>query len=270
MDRIKYAIGSVLAKTLPNKANHIRNDFTIPNYFFNSGHIVDKFIRFYVGHEALKEEIQKPGNLESIHKNYWSNTDFYFPNFRRTDTIYINLYKNIVEETEKILIDRNIESICEFGTGDGSWLNYLHQEWPFIKKLIGIDISENQINKNKADYQGLEFYASDLVAWAKKNPTPNTLYHTNSGVLEYLSEGSVSQLFQSLKEKARNSVILLIEPIHGDFDLEKDEHSKIIGFEHSYTHNYPKLLQNAGIELLKSGEIEAQSPRMFYFLAYIK
>ena len=92
MDKIKYMMGLILAKLFPKKADELHNTFTIPDYWINhqSGHYVDRFIRFYLGYKAKKQERKNPGELEAIHKNFWEKVDTYFSIYEsRTETSYL-------------------------------------------------------------------------------------------------------------------------------------------------------------------------------------
>jgi hypothetical protein len=272
VDNIKYAMGWVLATFLPQKAEAVRNGFTIPDDWDSpqSSRFTDRLIRFYIGAQAKAAEQSSPGQLEKIHQIFWSQTATYFTDMGdRTENIYIPLYKDIVQRINPFLVDHKIQTVCEFGTGDGQWLNYLSQQWGMVQRFIGVDLSANQVAINQQRYPHLEFVTSDLVSWTEANAAPSTLYHTNSGVLEYLSEASVKHLIRILKDRAKNSILFLIEPIYGDYDLDQDTTSKIIGHEHSYTHNYVYLLEATGIEVISYEERESVGCRMLIVTAYI-
>jgi Methyltransferase domain len=272
LDKVKYGLGWILATLLPQKAEAVRNGFTIPQDWDSSrsSPITDRLIRFYIGAQAKATEQNSPGQLEKIHQNFWSQTATYFTDMGdRTENIYIPLYKDIVQRNTPFLVDHKIQTVCEFGTGDGQWLNYLSQQWGMVQRFIGIDLSANQVAINQQRYPHLEFVTSDLVSWTAANAAPNRLYHTNSGVLEYLSEDSVKHLLSILKDRAKNSILFLIEPIYGDYDIHRETTSKIIGYEHSYTHNYVHLLEAANIKVISHEEREAVGCRMLIVLAYI-
>jgi hypothetical protein len=272
MDGVKYLVGSVLAKLFPKKVDEIRNNFTIPNYFWDhlNAPIVDRLIRFYFAYKTKKQECKTSGELETIHRNFWSKADIYYSNTKnRTETVHIPAYKDIVQGLTPLLADKNIQTVCEFGAGDGKWLNYLSQQWTDVKEFIGIDISEHQIEENNRTYRQHTFIRSDLIEWAETNATHNTLYHTCGGVLEYLSEDSVKRLIKTLVNQAKGSMIFFIEPLYGNYDINKDLNSEIIGQEYSYTHNYVHLLKTAGIKIINHEEREAMGGRMLIVLAYI-
>lgn len=146
----------------------------------------------------------------------------------------------------------------------------MSQQWTGIKKFIGIDISEKQIEKNSKLYPHLTFKNSDLIEYAKLNAAQNTLYHTCGGVLEYVSENSLKSFFKILKDQAKGSMIFLIEPLYGEYDLSKEISSKINGFEYSYTHNYVHWLKTEGITIIRQEKRNSGGNRMLVVVAYIE
>ena len=64
--------------------------------------------------------------------------------------------------------------------------------------------------------------------------------------------------------------MLFFEPLYGSYDIRKDTASKTIGYEHSYTHNYVYLLENAGIQVLRNEERQVMGYRMLILLAHNK
>jgi hypothetical protein len=271
MNTIKYFLGWALSVIFSVRAATIYDNFTIPNsgLGYGSSHLIDKLIRFNLSQRARQEEGKAPGKLEEIHRNFWAKADAYFEETDdRTEEVFIPTNADVVHDLIPLLAEKQIETVCEFGTGDGKWLDYLSQEWTAVSHFIGIDISAYQIEINKQQYPRLKFYQADLVDWAKKHAVPNTLYHTNGGVLEYLSEESVRYLFDIVKKQAAGSLVFLNEPLHGDFDIETDKVSKVIGYEHSYTHNHIHLLQAAGAQILRHEERSVMNYRWLLVVAY--
>jgi hypothetical protein len=267
---IKYTAGMVCAKLLPRKADYIRSAFTIPEYWNPSlaERATHRLIRFYMGCQAQVQERNNPGRLETLHKSFWCEVEQYFlVANNRVEDVYIPAYQDILQNLTPLLIDKNIETICEFGSGDGKWLNYLSQQWPFIQQFTGVDLSKSQVEMNTQIYPHLTFIRADLVVWSQANITSNTLYHTNGGVLEYVCEDSVRELIKNLKDQAKNSMVLLIEPLHGDYDLNQDRRSQIIGYEYSYTHNYVYLLETTGFKVIHYEERQVMNHRMLIVLA---
>ena len=215
----------------------------------------DNLIHYYLVESRIEKEATQEGELENAHKNYWANSEDYFDQFAHLiEESYIPAYQDVVTDLIPLLKEKNIERVNEFGTGDGQWLNYLTQQWPFISRYTGIDISSHQIKKNQKIFPNITFEAADLVDWAQSNVTPHALYHTNGGVLEYLSEASVRKLLTLIKEKAPSSVLFFNEPIYEDYDYKVDTDSRIVGSEFTYNHNYVHLFKELGIEMVRCEE----------------
>lgn len=268
MTTIKYLLGWVLAVMLPAKTTLLYNSFTIPQGWDDSKS-VDKLIRFYLSCRAKQEEREVPGKLEEIHRNFWAKTDGYFEETdNRAEEVYIPTYEDIVQDMIPLLAEKQIDTVCELGTGDGKWLDYLAREWTAVTQFTGIDIAAHQIDINKRQFPHLTFYHADLVTWLEENAAGHTLYHTNGGVLEYLSEESVRHLFDIIKTKAKGSLVLFNEPLYGDFDIKTDKASKVLGYEYSYSHNYVYLLQAAGAQIFRCEERAVMDYRMLLVLAY--
>lgn len=268
MDTIKYFLGWGLSLIFPAQKARLYENFTIPLDGSDS-RFSDKLIRFYLRQRAKQEEQTDPGQLEAIHRNFWAKTDAYFDvTDNRAEDVFIPTYADVVQSLIPVLAEKQIDTVCEFGTGDGKWLNYLSQQWTAVSHFIGIDISANQIERNRQQYPQLTFYHADLVAWAEQNAAPRTLYLTNGGVLEYLSEESVRRLLAIIRSQASGSLVLLNEPLYGDFDIETDKSSQVLGQEYSYSHNYVHLLRTAGAQILRYEERSVMDYRLLLVLAY--
>ena len=248
------------------------NQFTIPEYIWQDDrhhHIVDRLIRYYLGNRAKLQEKENPGVLESIHKKFWRSQRTYFTSAgKRTKEIYIPAFGDIIQDLVPILAERNIHAVCELGTGDGTWLNHLSQQWPRMERFIGIDISQAQIHKNISSFEHIEFYCADLLEWVRENGMSNTLFHTNGGVLEYLSPDSVIQLLATIKSFSMGSLILFIEPIYNNVNFQIETDSRVSGIEYSYTHNYVHLLQKVGYELIKFEQKNIRDTRWMIVQAF--
>ncbi|MEM9018035.1 MAG: hypothetical protein AAGC68_13555, partial [Verrucomicrobiota bacterium] len=66
------------------------------------------------------------------------------------------------------------------------------------------------------------------------------------GVLEYLTEAELKELFASFRNLATPVMLLLVEPIAADFDLSSETSSRPHGIENSFSHPHRRLLESAG------------------------
>src|SRR5690554_6786644 len=104
--------------------------------------------------------------------------------------VSIFLIKLILENRHKgeaiaySLIALSIRHVCEFGTGNGKFLQLLRERLGPELSYTGIDICVEQVEANRNVYTGLEFVAADACEWLDQNIRDNTLYLTFGGVLE--------------------------------------------------------------------------------------
>lgn len=270
MKIIKYILGLFFSVVFKEKKLAVLDHFTIPSHGLAKHGFVERMIRYYIAHSAQRTPEQSLLILERIHRHYWSRVDSYFNNTSdRTSEIFIPTFGGLIEQIALLLQEKQIVRVCELGTGDGKWLNYLSQKLLNINQFVGIDISSSQIEKNTIQYPNLEFANDDILQWTRKNVSEHTLYHTMGGVLEYLAEPSLKELFQILRCSANNSFFLLCEPLYDDFDLHHDMISKVSGNEYSYSHNYPKLLLETHARIVMQKEFHILDHRLLMILAEV-
>lgn len=255
---LKRVLGRTLAIVFPSRARRIRARFTLPSveapeqpYHWT---VVDRLIRRSIAHELTAKEQVHPGTLEQAHAAFWQSADAYYARNDRTRDHFIPNYGDMVVSLRDLVESMDIRQVVEFGCGDGNWLRWLRDNWGHPRNFTGIDLSTRQIARNLRQHPDLEFHCEDLVRWAREHARDHSLFHTNSGVLEYLSEQRVAELFGILRAAGEQVIVFLIEPLYGDFDLVTDERSVVLGSEHSYSHNYPRLLGEAGFEVLRQEE----------------
>lgn len=270
--RGKYILGSILAYLSPKSKETILKQFSVyvPTGTTSWELRRNSFIHFYLVEQKIKKAHHQQGELEEAHKIYWANSVNYFDNFAHLiEDSYIPIYQDLIQTLAPVLESKDITQVVEFGTGDGQWLNYLANQWPFVSNFIGVDLSVHQIKENKVRFPHIQFETSDLIDWADINAQPHSLYHTMGGVLEYLSEESVRKLLMQLKEKAPNSYLFFNEPIYDDFDYTRDTHSRVVGNEYTYNHNYKFIFDELQIEMIQWEERVAFGYRVISVIGYI-
>lgn len=263
---IKSVAGAVLASLFPQKAVQVEQGFTMPYFGVepDSG-IIGRLIRAHIAQNGSRDQ-QK---LEDLHKNFWrgqSPGGWFGSTSQRLHTVYVPTFGPLVEIVHAELIENQIENVVEFGTGNGDWLAWLKSTWSFPNKFLGIDLAADQIRENHHRHADLDFEASDLTEWVSANESRRTLFLTHCGVLEYLSESTLKKLFQAIRSRHRESMVLFVEPISPDFDLETEQDSRLHGNEFSFSHNYPSLLSQADFKIIFSAEHEVEGHRMLCIL----
>jgi SAM-dependent methyltransferase len=265
-DTLRYYAGASLARLFPAKLKVMREAFTLPRFGNHAGDgRVERLIRYYVGEKASRH----PGELESLHKTFWrrqTSNDWYAAAAWRQHE-HASLFSDAVERCVPIIRQRQIKQVCEFGSGDGQWLNFLSQQWREPTEFIGIDLSEDQTQANRERYPNLRFECADLTHWVQDNARPNSLFTTHSGVLQYLSQPSLSTLLETIAQRAPHSLLFLIESLADDFDLDRESQSRPGGYELLYSHNYPERMRAAGMVIEFQEEIRWREYRMFVIVA---
>lgn len=266
-NEVKRHLGGVFSHIYPSRAELIERNFALP-YFEQSLKMdfVDRQIRAY-----LSEKLTRSGGqaVENNHREFWcrqGRRGWYGAAAGRCESIYRPAFEPFVGCARAEAQDRQITTLVELGAGDGEWLQYLSAVFPSIETFIGIDIAKEQICENSLRFRQLTFVAADIVEWITRNATDHTLYHTNSGVLEYLSEESVYAVLEAISRTSR-STVFLIEPVDRKFNLSADKHSSVLGAEFSFSHNYPYMLENLGFNMVLSKEIDAEGYRTLVLIA---
>jgi SAM-dependent methyltransferase len=246
--RLNYYIGGMLARTFPSKLDMARQSFTLPRLGNRDRYgRIERLIRDYVGYQASRH----PAELESLHKEFWRQRSdgWYDSTAGRFQTHTLPLFSDWAERCIPAIGESGIARVCELGCGDGQWLNYLSEHWTGPTEFLGLDLAEQQIRLNQRRYPHLSFECTDLTSWVRDHAMPDTIFVAQGGVLEYLSQQSLSDVFEKIVRRAPNSLLFFIEPLADDFDLSTQSESLPYGGEFSYSHNYPALMQAAGLSI---------------------
>lgn len=269
IDSLKYLGGACLARLNPQRCRQIEQAFTLPYFNPQISHgIANKLIRHYVGQRAERD----PSQLEQLHKAFWggrSAAGWYSETADRLQKLVIPALADIVQLVRPYLQQQRIKRVIELGTGNGEWLNYLSQQWEWMEEHIGVDLAQQQIASNQLRFPQLRFESADLTDWLAERSAPQSIFVTHCGVLEYLAPKSLRAVADKMVERASDSLLLLVEPLADNYPLVGSEPSRVHGPEMSYSHNYPYLLQCAGMQLLFQQERRLMDHRMLILLAHI-
>jgi SAM-dependent methyltransferase len=265
--RIKYFLGAILARLDPETTERIRLSFTLPH---TAGEIAEtrmsRLIRLYLGERASHDAAQ----LEALHKGFWAHQtpgQWFGKTAERFSRQAIPLVSDIIERCTPEIEARQIRRVCELGAGDGQGLDLLQRHWKGPNEFVGVDLAKEQIELNRERYPNLRFDCADLTEWVRSHAAPQSIYVTLFGVLEYLSQDSVSALLARIVAGSPRSLVLFVEPLSPEFDLDRQPDSQVLGVEFSYSHNYPRLLEAAGLEILVQEERPWPGYRMLAILA---
>ncbi len=160
------------------------------------------------------------------------------------------------------LAARTCPTLCEIGSGNGLALEYISHRLPEIGRFVGVDINAEATRINARRWQHddrLGFVAAEAVSWIDANAGTGWAYFSNAGVLEYLPEEKVTELYRITAE--RGGWWLITEPVYAGYDLTTETASRPHGGEFSFCHNHPYLLGRAGWEVAERYETEVSGMR---------
>lgn len=142
-------------------------------------------------------------------------------------------------------------TLCEIGCGSGLVLDDLSQRMPAVTSWLGLDLSPQQVEANRARFagRGLRFEAADAAQWIPEHAAPGWIYFTNAGVLEYFPERVLRTLLQRIADHLGPAALAIAEPIDENFDPSEARPSQPFGAERTFSHPYLHLLVEHGWQL---------------------
>lgn len=160
-------------------------------------------------------------------------------------------------------------AICEVGCGNGQVADWLATQLPEVPRIVGLDLSATQIMRNRALFKQprLSWVAGDALAWLPRHAGPGWALVSNNGVFEYFLREQLLGLFVTMAQRSTPTLISLIEPLGLEHDLDSDPGSCHYGSEHSFSHNYPVLLREAGFRILHQSELRTPTHRLLRVMA---
>lgn len=225
---------------------------------------------------ALLQRAEREGSLEAFtarqQRRFWSSgaaADFHATQEQYFEEWFLGHNRELLGELEKAVAAGGFGALCEIGCGTGLALAELRDRLPGIQRFVGIDLSPEQIRRNQSRFTDprVEWVAGDALAWIVDGARPGWVFLSNNGVLEYFTRGAVQELFAHLASRLRPALLSLCEPVGMEHDLGRDSGSSPYGTEHSFSHNYPHLLREAGFELLYESEVRREGHRLLRILA---
>src|SRR6478735_9002609 len=205
--------------------------------------------------------------LSALHQRFWAgpggarfSAD---PDIaERFQEWFLREHARPLEFLRRELSTRSCPALCEIGSGNGLALEYLSRQLPEIGRFVGVDVNAEATDNNARRWQHedrLGFVAADAVSWIDANTGADWTYFSNAGVLEYLPEERVTELYRITAQ--RGGWWLLTEPVYTGYDLSTETRSRPHGNEFSFCHNHPHLLTRAGWDVVEQYETEVAGMR---------
>ena len=252
VDLLTVTVGNLLVFLRPNKVRELSEN-GISLVLNNNLSPTERLMR-----RALLKKMESSKDFDALarlHKNYWVNQgdDFVNVTENNLENIHLPNYKFVFDLLADQITQHSLQfdTLVEIGTGNGSVLNYLSTKFPTINNFVGIDLSEKQIETNKATFSEnskLEFVAADAIEWFKNQQKRDQIVLTFRGVFEYFTQHQLAKFLAKINSLG-NIVFIAIEPVGEGHDFKTMFDSQIYGVEGSFSHNYIKQFQDAGFSV---------------------
>ncbi|MEO8459066.1 MAG: class I SAM-dependent methyltransferase [Dokdonella sp.] len=188
--------------------------------------------------------------LANLHRSFWSGrsaTRFHEHTNHRFDTVFRKRHYPIVAQLQALIGESGIDTLCEIGGGSGQVLEHLAECMPNLRRLIGIDLSADQVAGNRVRNRDprCEFICADALNWAAANASGGWAWFCYGGVLEFLPQRRLADSLRACAAKPP-ALFALVEPLADDFDCDCEIVSRHFGLELTSSHPYSKMLIDAG------------------------
>lgn len=212
------------------------------------------------------------GFLEAGHARFWRSANdgaWYQRTAHRFESWFLREHGEFIEAVVRAVAgDPRWVHFWEIGTGDGRVLEYFAGRLPGVGDFTGIDLNEARIARNRSARSGrLRFVCADAAAFVREHGQPGSVLLTNAGVFEYFAPAVLAELFAHVGERLAPGGLALIEPLADDMDLDRESASRPFGAERSFSHNYPRLLADAGFEIVHRREKRVKGHRFIELVA---
>ncbi len=150
--------------------------------------------------------------------------------------------------------NKNINTICEIGTGDGRYLNFLSKKLPYIKTFIGVDLNSKIIQENNKNYiknNKLIFISGKVNAKYNqiKELSSNSILFVSFRTLTWFTQIELEELFNFISNEKDFLSLAFFE--QNEIDISKERDSKVRTGIVFNSHNYNYLLKKCGLKILK-------------------
>lgn len=186
----------------------------------------------------------------------------------RFRTWFYGPHQDIIRQMVQLQASARFHHLLEIGCGDGQALEHCALRMPEIPWLTGIDLNSAIIARNSYAHTytpRLRFQAANAVPWLPQNIQPRSLVFSYGGVMEYMTRCEVQTIFAALR-RPPGVALALVEPLAFSHDLRQDQGSHVFGQEHSFSHNYARLLQEAGFDIRYHKELYIEGIRWIMLL----
>ncbi len=131
-------------------------------------------------------------------------------------------------------------TICEIGTGNGMFLCALSEEFPSIRRFIGMDFNKEQILENQVAYKNscLEFLHGEVRDWIQSECVDGTIF-VGCETFEFFTRKELEELFRLVRQTVKPAAIAIFALVEsGSLGNGVSQPRGSLAF----SHDYPYLL----------------------------
>jgi len=255
-DTLKAGLGSMLATFMSERAAQLAEGKVADDLGLADRLLVAGLVRRHERQGTLDQ-------LNGLHDWLWSSRQavaFHEQAQARFQSWWLDTHSAVVAPLidELSRVPGRYSTLCEIGCGSGLVLDDLSRRLPQLERFIGLDLSPEQIERNRqryADSPRLQFDSGDALAWLQTRARPGWVYFSNAGVLEYFPEPKLRKLLLQAAGTG-TAAFAIVEPVDRGHDLALQTASINYGTERSWSHNYPHLFRDCGYQLRWQQELE--------------
>jgi Methyltransferase domain len=141
------------------------------------------------------------------------------------------------------------KSICEIGTGNGLLIDHLAGSLTGIERFQGIDLSAEQIARNRANFaeSKVEYLHVEATDYVVHHGRPGTLFVT-CGTFECFAQAELEELLALTRSAVDRVSFAICDAVATDFNPSVELDSRPRG-NLFFSHNYRYLLEKHGYDI---------------------
>ena len=157
---------------------------------------------------------------------------------QKFQTEFLRFREPLVRQIENLIsVFPEYRTICHIGTGHGLLLNYIHQQLPGLRRHVGLDICEEQIEINRRAYagKGLEFVHGEVLEWLASQPDKRGIIFVAVGTFQYFTPPELQEFMQTVRQQSSPAAIALSESVNMRLTSATEAQPRgDIGYSHPY------------------------------------
>ena len=262
---MKVGVGQLLAWLFPARARALLDG--VPMETLTRG---DYWMLTALAHRAARRgEMHRLG---PVFTEFWKSraAEHFTPDVDdRYRELFLKHHAAIVTPLVEAARAAGCRHLVEIGCGNGDVLRHYARELPELASLTGLDLNGPLLAtaQQRTDDARIAYHEGDARLLVREHTQAPAVVMSNGGVLEYLTEQELREMFGWLAKGRTAPVFALVEPLGSGHDLDRSTGSEPYGAEFSHSHHYPLLLTQAGYAIRFRQEVFTGPQRWILLVA---